>query len=144
MTLLESRENGTWDRLELDVGDAFEVAVPPSRRTLRQDLSLIESADQEWKDDRHAFRGSRDGVISETGLEQDALASNRSSDEIDWNWKNWDIFDYFSACGIALIAIGFVTAVFPALRFGGVLLPIGLALMTLATYGARRRDTNPT
>jgi hypothetical protein len=66
------------------------------------------------------------------------------ADSIDLDWKNWDIFDCISVCGIVLMIVGFVTAIFPALRAGGALLPIGLGLMTFAAYGARRRDTYST
>ena len=65
-------------------------------------------------------------------------------DLIDLDWRNWDIFDYLSACGVVLMVVGFITAIFPSVRAGGALFPIGLGLMTLATYGARRRDTHST
>ena len=76
--------------------------------------------------------------------EDSAFREPAGADSIDLDWKNWDIFDCISVCGIVLMIIGFVTAIFPAVRVGGGLLPIGLGLMTFAAYGARRRDTYST
>jgi hypothetical protein len=55
-------------------------------------------------------------------------------------WYEWDTFDVISIVGIALAFVGFVAAFFPSWRAYGVLVPLGLACMTFAVYGAQRRD----
>jgi hypothetical protein len=64
-------------------------------------------------------------------------------DWIDLDWKNWDFFDFLSIFGVIFVVIGFVFALLPAIRAGGVLFPIGLGLMAFAAYGAQRRDVTP-
>lgn len=55
--------------------------------------------------------------------------------------SEWDAYDLVSLVGVALIFVGFVAAVFPSWRLYGFLVPLGLACMTFAAYGARRRDS---
>jgi hypothetical protein len=61
-------------------------------------------------------------------------------DQIDLDWRKWDSFDFVTVLGIILVALGFITAFLPELRRAGVLVPVGLGIMTLGILGARRKD----
>ena len=52
----------------------------------------------------------------------------------------WDAFDYLAVMGGLVSAAGLFLALLPQTRSWGVLVPVGLALMALAAYTARRKD----
>lgn len=61
-------------------------------------------------------------------------------DRIDLDWRKWDSFDFVTVLGIILIALGLIAAFLPELRGVGVLVPVGLGVMTLGILGARHKD----
>jgi hypothetical protein len=73
---------------------------------------------------------------------QPTTAAGRSHDQIDLDWRKWDSFDFVTVLGIVLIAIGFIAAFLPELRKAGVLVPVGLGVMTLGVLGAHRKDAH--
>jgi transposase-like protein len=54
--------------------------------------------------------------------------------------REWDIYDYAVIAGIILSCLGFLFALFPQSRTGGILFPIGAALMAFAAYGSNEGD----
>ena len=67
-------------------------------------------------------------------------AASRSDDRIDFNLRRWDSFDFLTTLGVLLLIIGFVLTFLPELRKAGILVPVGLGIMTLGVYCAHRRD----
>lgn len=63
------------------------------------------------------------------------------NDETDrQNHDIWDLPDILAVAGIVAAVIGLLLAFFPETRRGGTLVPIGLVLMAIAAYVARRKD----
>ena len=56
------------------------------------------------------------------------------------NRDTWDFPDVLAVVGIVAALIGLLLTFFPETRRGGTLVPIGLALMAVAAYVARRKD----
>jgi hypothetical protein len=75
-------------------------------------------------------------------------AERYSSSEVPWkdnasiaaNTDSWDQIDLLAVVGCVIALIGLLLALFPELRRGGILVPVGLALMAIAAYAARRKD----
>jgi hypothetical protein len=66
--------------------------------------------------------------------------SEEDGGAIDLDLRNWDIYDFVSVIGVALLAVGLIFALLPSMRSWGILFPVGATLMAFAAYGARRRD----
>lgn len=71
-----------------------------------------------------------------------AVTPRFSRDQVDFDWRKWDSFDFVTVLGIVLMAIGFIAAFLPELRKAGILVPLGLGVMTLGVFGARRKDAH--
>lgn len=63
-----------------------------------------------------------------------------SEEEVVRSAPGWDILDYLAVLGLVASLAGLVLALWPATRSGGVLVPVGLGLMAIGAYAARRRD----
>jgi hypothetical protein len=67
------------------------------------------------------------------------LIDTTSSDYSD-PVSRWQRLDFVAAAGGLAMAIGFVLALCPSLQFGGVLFPIGAALVAFVAYRVRGAD----
>ena len=52
----------------------------------------------------------------------------------------WDLPDVLAAAGLVVALIGLLLTIFPETRRGGIFVPIGLVVMAVAAYAARRKD----
>jgi hypothetical protein len=52
----------------------------------------------------------------------------------------WDLPDYIAVLGIIVVVVGLLCALMPWTRSGGILVPLGFGLMTIAAFDARRKD----
>ncbi|MGH6847090.1 MAG: hypothetical protein ACREC0_06540 [Methylocella sp.] len=83
-----------------------------------------------------AKRASREVEI-ETPDHASITEDNDQSDSMFWRWSGPD---FMAVAGMMSLLAGFVLALFPAYRAGGVLFPIGAALLAATGYWARYRD----
>jgi hypothetical protein len=137
-----AREDDSWGQLDwVDQDDSFDVALSRPVRTLRQHLRLVESLSvQEFRDTNPRDASELQYIIVESG---NPTPSERWVGWVAWcqsELRRWDVYDFATVLGIALTCIGLILALFPVLRGGGILFPIGAATMAFAAYGARRRD----
>jgi hypothetical protein len=136
-----ARGNDSWNRLDwVERSDVFNVAPSRPARTLRQNLRIVEAS---------AVDELRETVFEDVSFQYVVGDIDHASQPAKWlvwlaqyhlELKQWDIYDIATVIGIVLACVGFVMALFPPLRSGGILFPIGAALMAFAAYGARRRD----
>jgi len=75
-------------------------------------------------------------------LSADASASPLPEQQRDDDgfFADWDGLDVAASLGIALLIMGFILALIPNTRNGGILFPIGALIMAIAAYAARNRD----
>lgn len=55
-------------------------------------------------------------------------------------FERWDWLDVVTVIGVGLLVIGFVLAFIPKFRSGGALFLVGVILIAVAAYGARKKD----
>jgi hypothetical protein len=67
-----------------------------------------------------------------------------TAEEEDGRFWMWSGPDCLAVAGMISLLLGFVFALFPAYRAGGVLFPIGAALLAVTGYWARYRDSHLT
>lgn len=84
-----------------------------------------------------AAKQARRGVTPETETQNSGPRTTTVEPFMLWSGP-----DFLAVVGITLALAGFVLALFPAYRAGGVLFPIGLALLAVTGYWARYRDSH--
>ncbi len=137
-----AREDDSWGQLDwVDQNDNFNVALSRPARTLRQNLQLVESLRvQEFRETNLRDASELQYIVVESGH---LTASKGWLGWLAWcqsELRGWDVYDFATVIGIALACVGLILALFPVLRGGGILFPIGAAMMAFAAYGARHRD----
>jgi hypothetical protein len=121
-------------------------------RWLTQDQEFdLDLRNQENQNGKPTIIQNGKPTIISVSIDKDLSASNASSTEDNsgkssggWEFVNlseWDSYDFVLVIGTILMLLGFVLALFPSLRAGGILFPIGTGLMACAAYAARRRDS---